>query len=80
MATRKASAKLGAMQKRISRAQVIERSGGICHICKGRVPSDEIHIDHIIPLALGGSHTADNLAVAHARCNMRKGARFLTLV
>lgn len=30
-------------------------------------------MDHIIPLAKGGSHTRDNLAPAHAQCNMLKG-------
>lgn len=32
-------------------------------------------IDHIIPLAKGGTHEQDNLQWAHLVCNMRKGAR-----
>lgn len=33
------------------------------------------HIDHVIPLSRGGSHTLDNLAPACARCNRAKGSR-----
>lgn len=32
-------------------------------------------IDHIVPLALGGTHQAVNLQWAHLRCNVSKGAR-----
>lgn len=33
------------------------------------------HIDHKIPLARGGTHTAGNLVSACAQCNWRKGTR-----
>lgn len=32
-------------------------------------------LDHVVPLIAGGSHTRDNLAYTHLRCNVRKGAR-----
>jgi hypothetical protein len=32
-------------------------------------------LDHIIPLALGGTHTQGNVRIAHWLCNARKGAR-----
>lgn len=32
-------------------------------------------IEHIIPIALGGTNATDNLAIAHRRCNVRQGAR-----
>jgi 5-methylcytosine-specific restriction endonuclease McrA len=31
-------------------------------------------LDHLIPLSKGGNHTSDNLALAHGRCNSRRGA------
>lgn len=34
----------------------------------------KIHVDHIIPLAKGGSHDATNLQLLPAGLNMRKGA------
>ena len=33
------------------------------------------HLDHILPLALGGRHDDDNLQLLCGTCNMRKGAR-----
>jgi len=30
-------------------------------------------IEHIVPLAKGGTHTWDNVAPAHYKCNMAKG-------
>ena len=58
------------------RQTVIERDESICGLCREPVhPSEEIHIDHIIPVALGGSDDLTNLQVAHAHCNLRKGAR-----
>lgn len=34
-------------------------------------------IDHILPLAAGGTHEASNLQWAHLRCNVSKGAKVL---
>lgn len=61
--------------ERISRAYIIERDGGRCHICRKKCKPSEIHLDHLIPLSKGGTHTLENLRVAHAKCNIAKGAR-----
>lgn len=58
----------------VDRGYIIERDQGICHICKKKVPSSQIHLDHLVPISKGGSHTVENLRVAHARCNMIRGA------
>lgn len=36
---------------------------------------DNLHVDHIVPLACGGSNDATNLQVLCGACNMSKGAR-----
>ncbi len=51
------------------------RDNWICHICGGKVEMDEASLDHIKPIALGGDHTAENLACSHRRCNHRKRHR-----
>lgn len=33
---------------------------------------DDYHLDHIIPLALGGSNTDDNIQLLRSRCNIQK--------
>ena len=40
-------------------------------ICGNNYPS----IEHIKPAALGGSHTWDNVKLAHRRCNSLKGVK-----
>lgn len=57
------------------RAAVIERDGYVCGLCGGDVEQDDVHIDHIVPVSLGGQNELSNLQVAHSLCNIRKGNR-----
>lgn len=57
------------------RLAVIRRDGLTCGLCGGAVPRDDVHIDHIRPVSLGGRSLLPNLQVAHSVCNMRKGNR-----
>lgn len=75
VAKRNAQTRGAAMTELIDRDAIIARDKQRCHICSKRVPKHHIHLDHIVPLAAGGSHTATNLAVAHAFCNLSKGSR-----
>ena len=38
-----------------------------------RSEGDDVHVDHIIPLSRGGTHTHDNLQILTAEENLRKG-------
>lgn len=58
----------------IDRTEIYERDAGICGICGGATDPDNWHLDHIIPLARGGSHLHENVQVAHPTCNQRKWA------
>jgi hypothetical protein len=53
------------------RRAVWERDGGACARCGARF---DLQYDHVIPVALGGASTADNLQVLCGDCNRRKGA------
>lgn len=61
--------------------KVFERDNWRCHICGKRAPKqlrgtlDDMapELDHILPLAKGGSHTYANTACAHRKCNQKKG-------
>lgn len=43
-----------------------------CYLCGKLIPIGSRNVDHIVPLAKGGAHTASNLAIAHERCNKSK--------
>ena len=58
----------------VSRHDIIVRDASTCYLCGRLLTADEVHLDHVIPLARGGAHTADNLRVACAPCNQSKGA------
>lgn len=51
------------------------RDDATCHLCGLWVDVGEQTLDHVIPLVRGGSHTYDNIKLAHRECNSRKGAR-----
>lgn len=52
------------------RAYVMRRDRGTCRYCG----SDATEIDHVVPVALGGSGAVRNLVAACGDCNSRKGA------
>jgi len=55
-------------------AKILQEAEGLCQLCFEPL-SEQVHFDHIFPLAKGGSHTEDNLQATHPSCNRSKGAR-----
>lgn len=47
---------------------------GLCVCCKLPLGTD-YHLDHIIPLALGGPNTDENIQLLRSNCNIRKRAK-----
>lgn len=47
---------------------------GKCACC-GQPLGERFHLDHIMPLALGGSNTDDNIQLLRQRCNNQKHAK-----
>lgn len=45
---------------------------GICEYCQNSFPSDQLTMDHIVPLARGGRSTKNNLVAACKECNSKK--------
>lgn len=56
---------------------LLNRAGNRCYLCGCRITIMDLHLEHVIPLALGGTDTDENLSVACGPCNMRKGSRFV---
>lgn len=75
----------------LSRKRIWKETGPFCYLCgietyfNYQMKPDRIrwnkakhqmaHMDHIIPLALGGAHTLSNVSVTCSDCNMSKGDR-----
>lgn len=63
----------------VRRAEIIERDRGLCQLCgdpvalEQRVPHPLAPtLDHVVPLARGGTHEPANVQLAHFICNSRK--------
>jgi HNH endonuclease len=56
------------------RHQVRQQANALCEYCHASEQWQYVHftIDHVIPLALGGTQILDNLALACFHCNRRK--------
>lgn len=63
----------GAKSERFTKQEIYERDGGKCHLCGKKCDPRKWHLDHLIPLSLGGEHTRKNVAVSCPRCNDSKG-------
>jgi 5-methylcytosine-specific restriction endonuclease McrA len=83
---RERARKRGVPSQYYTRQHIFDRDGYDCYLCNLPVeltanhivgqPGWELypHVDHVIPLALGGHDTLDNVKITHAKCNMAKGA------
>lgn len=67
----------------ITLEKLFRRDEGICYLCFGKCDWNDVDadgnacdnypsIDHVKPIAKGGTHTWDNIKLAHRRCNWEK--------
>ena len=63
------------------RQQIKNSKFPICYLCKQPIKKQsEVSQDHLMPKALGGETNTKNLAVAHKRCNSRRGITPLSMI
>jgi 5-methylcytosine-specific restriction endonuclease McrA len=70
----------GGVMARVSKArrfEVLARDGFKCCYCGRAATRAELHVDHFVPIAAGGSDDIDNLRAACADCNSGKSDRVL---
>lgn len=57
-----------------TRYEVLRRDDHTCRYCGGQPPDVKLTVDHVIPVALGGSDKPSNLVAACADCNAGKSS------
>lgn len=62
-----------AVSKR-TRYEVLRRDNHTCRYCGRAAPEAKLTVDHVVPVALGGSDKPDNLVAACADCNAGKSS------
>lgn len=67
--------KLPPMQVPCTRRAVLQRDGYTCQYCGVSPGTDVLTLDHIVPRALGGMTTWDNVVTACRSCNGQKANR-----
>jgi len=74
------SKELRPLRKAISpriRAIILHRDKRTCQMCGSASPSVPLEIDHVIPVALGGSNHQENLRTLCINCNCGKSSQLL---
>ena len=81
---RRRAAMRGSATGPIDYQAVWDRDAGCCWICSLPVDATLSYPDpgyrswdHVIPISAGGTHTMDNIALSHLRCNLEKKAQIL---
>ena len=60
---------------RFSRINIMTRDRFQCQYCGDRPSRQELNLDHVVPRALGGRTTWENVVTSCVDCNRRKGGR-----
>lgn len=79
---RRRALKLGVPTERYTLAEIAQRDRRTCQLCRKRVAMTKVvphpkapTIDHVVPLADGGSDLRSNVQLAHFLCNSTKSNR-----
>lgn len=67
--------RLPAQMVKLNRRNLFARDRNQCQYCGKHFSTSELSIDHVLPRALGGQDTWENLVCACVKCNARKGGR-----
>jgi 5-methylcytosine-specific restriction endonuclease McrA len=60
---------------RFSRINLMGRDNFQCQYCGRKPGRPELNLDHVVPRALGGRSTWENVVTSCVECNRRKGGR-----
>lgn len=60
------------------RFRILERDGFRCCLCGRTAKETKLHVDHIIPVSIGGSDENENLQTLCQDCNLGKSNKLIT--
>ncbi len=69
--------KLPPRRVKFTRKNIYLRDNNTCQYCGKKFRTEDLNIDHVVPLSRGGKNTWENVVCSCIRCNMRKGNRTL---
>ena len=76
--------KLNAKSNPYSKQQVLDLYGAVCHLCQQDIDlsaprqsgikgwEQGLHLDHLVPLSIGGEDTLENIRPTHGICNLKR--------
>jgi 5-methylcytosine-specific restriction endonuclease McrA len=77
----------GKIEWSINLHKLAQRDKNICHICGQKVDMNADNndasygsIDHVIPISKGGTHTWNNIKLAHRGCNTMKSNKMVKVL
>jgi len=65
---------------RFTRRNVYKRDGNRCQYCGKKFKSEDLNLDHVIPVSRGGKDSWYNVVCSCVPCNLRKGDKSLVEV
>lgn len=74
-ATNRKARKSGGRLSNDIAARLMQAQRGACPCCRADLSTTGHHLDHIMPLALGGTNTDDNVQLLCPPCNLSKHAK-----
>lgn len=70
------SGEMSTRRVRATRNRLLKQQGYRCYYCQKVLQESQATLEHIKPLAAGGSNKMCNLAAACLECNLLKGVEF----
>lgn len=62
---------------KVTKKNIWLRDEGCCQYCEKKIALHEATVDHVIPKSKGGQNNWENVTLACAKCNQKKGSRLL---
>lgn len=65
--------RMGTSKKRAIVKRLLERDGPCCFYCPHPLSEEDRTVEHLVPIAHGGTNRIGNMALSHAACNLEAG-------